>query len=145
MTRYIVQCGYAAYYCKAVTVEGDTLDEALDGAIETANGAADWSSADVSSDTFIEAVAEGDGVDLWDDAIRQLTIPARFTEKGEGPRIIVMVSGGLVQSVSIDGGYARVEVRGYDDADDAHAKTDADGRRYTLADWSNVIPADKAG
>ena len=145
MTRYTVQCGYAAYYCKPVTVDGDTLDEALDSAIETANSAPDWSSADVSSDTFIDAVAEGADLDLWDDDVRQLNIPARFAEKGEGPRIIVIVSGGVVQGVSIDGGYARVEVRDYDNADDPDAKTDTEGRRYALTDWSNVIPADKAG
>jgi hypothetical protein len=145
MTRYTVQCGFASYDAKIVVVDADTLDQALEKAVFEADDGCGWESTDIVGNTFVDAVAQGDDVDLWSDDARHLTIPARFTERGEGPRVIVMVSGGVVQSVSIDGGYARVEVRDYDNHDDAHAKTDADGRRYALADWSNVIPADKAG
>jgi hypothetical protein len=145
MTAYTVQCSYAAYYGHDVTVEAETPDEALEKAIAEANVSPDWYSQDMSSDTFIDAAAHGD-VDLWADDTRQLTVPARFTEKGEGPRIIVIVSGGMVQGVSIDGGYARVEVRDYDNGkDDPSAKTDAEARRYARTDWSNVIPPPDSG
>jgi hypothetical protein len=139
MTKFTVQCGYAAYYSRTQTVEADTLDEALDAAIAEANAHDDWVSEDVSSNTFIEAIAEGDDVDLWSDAARQLSIPARFTERGEGPRIIIILKNHRVESVAISGGYARVELRDYDRAD-PNAQTDAEGRRYALTDWSNVIP-----
>jgi hypothetical protein len=145
MTTYTVQCSCAAYYGRDVVVDADALDVALEKAIAEANSSPDWYAQDVSGNTFIDAAAIGD-VDLWADNTRQLTVPARFTEKGEGPRVIVIVSGGVVQSVSIDGGYARVEVRDYDNGkDDPNAKTDADGRRYALSDWSNVIPSRDSG
>lgn len=141
MTKFTVQCGNAAYYSRTQTVDADTLDAALDAAITEANAHDDWVSEDVCSNTFVEAVAEGDDVDLWSDAVRQLNIPARFTERGEGPRIIIIVMGHRVESVAIGGGYARVEVRDYDRAhDDPETRTDAEGRRYALTDWSNVIP-----
>lgn len=139
--KFTVQCGYAAYYARTQTVEVDTLDAALDAAITEANAHDDWSSEDVCSNTFIDAVAEGDDVDLWSDAVRQLNIPARFTERGEGPRIIIIVKNKRVESVAIGGGYARVELRDYDRAqDDPDTQIDAEGRRYALTDWSNVIP-----
>jgi hypothetical protein len=145
MTTYTVQCSYAAYYGHDVTVEADTLDAALDKAIAGANASPDWYSQDVCGNTFIDAAAQGD-VDLWADDTSQANVPARFTEKGEGPRVIVIVSGGVVQAVSIDGGYARVAVRDYDNGkDDPEAKIDADGRRYALTDWSNVIPSPQGG
>ncbi len=144
MTIYTVQCGYAAYYFRTETVEAETQDEAMEKAIAAANDSPHWSSADVCGNTFVDAVAEGGDVDLWSDDVTQFAIPARLTERGEGPRIIVVVSGGVVQSVAIDGGYARIEVRDYDngtDLSDPNIKTDADGRRYALTDWSNVIPS----
>jgi hypothetical protein len=146
MKTFTVQCCFAAYDGNTVVVEAETLNEALEKAIAEANARSDWESLDVSAETFIDAVAEGDDVDLWSDDTRQLTIPARFTEKGEGPRVIVLVSGGIVQNVAIDGGYARVEVRDYDNGkDDPEAKIDAEGRRYALSDWSNVIPPPQGG
>ena len=144
MIRYTVQCGYAAYYERTQTVEAETLDDALKMAIAEANAHDDWAASDVCGNTFVDAVAKGDDVDLWGDDIAQLTIPARFTEKGEGPRVIVIVSGGVVRNVAIDGGYARVEIRDYDTdgagPNDPHIRTDAEGRRYAFSDWSNVIP-----
>ncbi len=35
---YTVQCAHAAYYGNIVTVEADTLDEALDKAIQETDG-----------------------------------------------------------------------------------------------------------
>ena len=123
-------------------VEADTLDEALEKAIAQANAGDGWFALDVSGNTFVDAAAEGDDVDPWKEFSSSLPIPARFTERGEGPRIIVIIKGRRVESVAIGGGYARIEVRDYDqDKDDPEALTDAEGRRYTLTDWSNVIPA----
>jgi hypothetical protein len=145
MIRYTVQVGFATYYFHTETVEAETLDRALDKAIEKANETDTWSSTDVCGNTFVDAVAEGDDVDLWRGEIKQLPIPSRFTEKGEGPRVTVTVSGGVVQDIAIQGGTVRVEVRDYDvDEDDRNTMTDDKGDRYALADWSNVIPTAEA-
>lgn len=144
MTHFTVQCGYAAYYFRTETVEAGTLEDALDKAIAKANGNSNWSSADVCGNTFVDAAAEGGDVDLWSDDIAQRTIPARFTEQGEGPRVIVIVKDGAVESVSIQQGFARVEVRDYDvdgsSPGDPDIRTDAEGRRYAFTDWSNTFP-----
>ena len=141
MSKFTVQCSFASYDAKIVAVEADTLDEALEKAIAEANAGDGWFALDVSGNTFVDAAAEGDDVDPWKEFSSSLLIPARFTERGEGPRIIVIIMGNRVESVAVGGGYARVEVRDYDHGkDDPQALTDAEGRRYTLTDWSNVIP-----
>lgn len=85
MTTFTVQCAYAAYYTNTVTVEADSLDEALVKAVAAADESPAWSSSDYCGRTFIEAIAEGDDVDLWNDPqIHPLPIPERFTERG-GP------------------------------------------------------------
>jgi hypothetical protein len=148
VTHYTVQCGYAAYYTNTVTVEAASLDEALEKAVAEANQSPSWSSTDYSGPTFIEVVAKGDDVDLWmDDHVHQLPVPPRFTENGEGPRITVIVSGGVVQDVEVKNGPARVHVHDYDVGDaapgDPNIQTDAEGEPYALADWSepNSAPA----
>ena len=42
MTHYTVCCGYASHYYNTVTVEADTLDEALEKAIEQAGDDPHW-------------------------------------------------------------------------------------------------------
>ena len=147
MTRYTVQCSYAAYYTNTVTVEADTLEDACSRAVAEANNDPLWSSRDVSSNTFIDALAEGDDVDLWSDAVRQLPVPNAYSERGEGPLVVVAVSGGTVQSVTVAGGAARVETRDYDlnGADPSAIRTDAQGRRYALRLWSDEIPPQVCG
>jgi hypothetical protein len=144
MTQWTVQCGYAAYYANTVVVEAETPDEALEKAIETANGRSDWEGLDDCGPTFIDAVAEGDDADPWRDFASSLPVPARFTERGEPPLVTVIVSGGVVQAVTIDGGKVRVHVRDYDTEsaapNDPDILTDADGALYALADWSNDDP-----
>ena len=142
MKRWTVQCSFAAYDAKIVVVDADTLDEALEKAIAEANASDGWFALDVSGNTFVDAVAVGDDVDPWKEFESSLPVPARFTERGDPPRVIVTVSGGVVQNVEIEGGKVRVEVRDYDTdgADDPDIQTDEDGDRFTLADWSNDLP-----
>ena len=61
MTYFTVCCGYASHYHNTVTVEADTLDAALEKAIEQAGDDPHWRSVDQASQTFVEALAEGDG------------------------------------------------------------------------------------
>lgn len=141
MTHYTVQCGFVTYYTTTVTVEAENLDQALEKALAEANQSSSWVSTDYSGPAFIEAVAEGDHADLWMDAqVQQLPIPPRFTERGDGPSIIMTVSGGVVQNVEVKDGPARVHVHDYDVGDaapgDPNIQIDAEGEPYALADWS---------
>ena len=60
-----------------VTLEADTLDEALEKAIEQAGDDPHWKSVDQASQTFVEALAEGMDADPWGDTA--LPVPDRFT------------------------------------------------------------------
>ena len=83
---YTVQCAHAAYYGNIVTVEADTLDEALDKAIQEADGDADgWRSMDDAGPTFVVEVREGTHLHPLDRETPALPIPDRFTEQGEPP------------------------------------------------------------
>ena len=61
----------------------DTLDEALEKAIEQAGDDPHRKSVDQASQTFVEALAEGEDADPWGDTA--LPVPDRFTENGEPP------------------------------------------------------------
>ncbi|MEQ8827570.1 MAG: hypothetical protein RIC82_07335, partial [Parvibaculum sp.] len=67
MKKWTVQCGFAAYYANTVTVEADTLAEALERAIVAANESDGWKPLDDCGPTFIDAAAEGDEADPWRD------------------------------------------------------------------------------
>ena len=83
MNRYTVCCGYASHYHNTVTVEADTLGEALEKAIEQAGDDPHWKSVDQASQTFVDAVAEGMDADPWGDTA--IPVPDLFSEKGEPP------------------------------------------------------------
>ena len=85
---WTAQCSYAGYWSITVTVEAETLDEALDKAIETANQSEGWRSSDHCGDTHVDAVCEGADADPWatDTA---LPVPDRFTEQGEPPIVTI--------------------------------------------------------
>ena len=83
MTHYTVCCGYASHYRNTVTVEADTLDEALAKAIEQVGDDPHWKSADCCVPTFVDAIAEGEDADPWGDTA--ISIPDPFTHNGEPP------------------------------------------------------------
>lgn len=87
-TPFTVQCSYAGYYANTVTVEAETLEEALRRAIETANDSDAWRSLDHCGHTFVDAACEGADADPWA-ADTALPIPDRFTEQGEPPVVTV--------------------------------------------------------
>ncbi len=104
MTHYTVCCGYASHYHNTVTVEADTLDEALEKAIEQAGDDPHWKSVDQASQTFVEALAEGEEADPWGDTA--IPVPDHFTQNGETPVVTpaalrppggIEVSGGTVR------------------------------------------------
>ena len=105
MTHYTVCCGYASHYHNTVTVEADSLDEALEKAIELAGDDPHWKSVDQASQTFVEALAEGMDADPWGDTA--IPVPDRFTQIGEPP---VVTPAGLRPpgGIEVAGGTVRI-------------------------------------
>ena len=109
MTRkFTIQCAYHAHYANTVTVEADSLDEALEKAIETANeDPAGWRSTDHCSETYVDAVCEGADGDPWGDG--GLPVPDRFSEHGEPP--VVTLTGPVPPgAVEVSGGRVLVRI-----------------------------------
>ena len=77
MTHYTVCCSYASHYHNIVTVDADSLDEALEKAIEQAGDDPHWKSVDQASQIFVEALAEGEDADPWGDTA--IPVPDHFT------------------------------------------------------------------
>ena len=112
MTAYTVQCGFAGYHANTVTVEADTLEEALEKAIQVANQDHNWKSVDHCGATFVDACCIGRDEDPWDDD-KSLPVPARFTEKGEPP-VVTLTGPRPPGGVEVTGG--TVSIRFVDDA-----------------------------
>lgn len=129
MTLWTVQCGYARYYSHQVTVEADSLEAALEAAVEAAGDDDGWRDDDVSGPAFVDAVTPGEG-DPWADFDSVLPVPARFTERGEPPLITVFVDGGAIHDVAFEGRPCRVLILDQDVEGGApeHRETDAEGR-----------------
>jgi len=142
MTAWTVQCGTVVYYANTVTVEADTLEEALEKAIKTANAESGWERLDECGFTFIDAVAEGADVDPWRDFASVLPVPPHFAERGAPPLVTVITEGGLVHDVIIENGPVRVTIRDYDTegADPDTLDMDTNGERFVRADWSTELP-----
>ena len=108
--QFTVQCGFAAYHANTVSVEADTLEEALEKAIQVANQDPNWKSQDHCGPTHVHACCMGRDEDPWDDG-KSLPVPARFAELGEPPVVTltgprppggVEVTGGAVHIRFVD-------------------------------------------
>ena len=77
---WTIQCGYAAYHANTVCVEAETLEEACKKAIEEANQDPNWKSIDHCSDTFVDALNEGEWSEPWDGGIE---VPTEFKENAK--------------------------------------------------------------
>ena len=102
---YTVCCGYASHYHNAVTVEADTLDEALEKAIEQAGDDPNWKSVDQASQTFVEALATGMDADPWGDTA--IPVPDRFTENGKPP-VVTLTGLRPPGGIEVSGGTVRI-------------------------------------
>jgi len=148
MQNFTIQLAFAEYHTRTQTVEGASLIDALQKAINASYDADDWVSSEITSSVFVEAAAEGKDVDLWSESTRQLDIPASLTERGEGSYAIVTLSGGMVRNVETQNGPIRIEIRDYDigqaDTESPYIQTDERGKHYIASEWSNVIPTPEA-
>ena len=106
MTWFTVQATYAGYFANTVSVEADTLEEALDNAIEAANQDPNWKSVDHCGATFVDTCCIGRDEDPWD-SDKSLPVPARFTEKGEPP-IVTLTGPRPPGGVEVTGGAVRI-------------------------------------
>ena len=136
--HFTIQCSYSSHHANTVTVEADTLEEALEKALEAANQNPDgWRSTDHVSDTVIDAVCEGADRDPWGEGA--LPVPDRFTERGEPP--VVTLTGPVPPgAVEVSGGRVLLRFsnrsrhghqRGYRSAASARQQTAGDGVRRT--------------
>ena len=90
---WTVRCGYTAYFAGTIIVDAETLEEALEKAVETARTDEDWRATGHCSDIFVDAVCEGVRPDPGDpDAA--WPVPDRFTERGEPPVVTLTDPGG---------------------------------------------------
>ena len=106
MTWYTVQAGYAGYFANTVSVEAETLDEALEKAIAAANDDPNWKSVDHCGPTYVDACCVGRDEDPWDDG-KSLPLPTRFTEKGEPP-LVTLTGPRPPGAVEVTGGTVRI-------------------------------------
>ena len=107
MTRpWTVQVGYNAHHCNTVTVEADTLEDALEKAIAAADeDSAGWRSTDHCSESYIDAYCEGADADPWGEG--SLPVPGRFSEHGEPP--VLTLAGPIPPgAVRVSGGRATI-------------------------------------
>ena len=117
MTRqFTVQCGLTAYHANTVSVEAETLEEALEKAIEAANDDPNWKSVDHCGPTHVDACCMGRDEDPWD-GDKSLPVPARFTEKGEPP-LVTLTGPRPPGGIEVTGGTVRIRF-----ADEAGAGT----------------------
>ena len=112
MTWYTVQACYSAYHANTVEVEADTLEEALEKAIEAANDDPNWKSLDHCGPTHVDACCMGRDEDPWD-GDKSLPVPARFTERGEPP-VVTLTGPRPPGGLEVTGGTVRI--RFVDDA-----------------------------
>ena len=110
---WTIELGYTRHWGAIVTVEADSLDEAIPAAIRHADDNERWKDTDHASDPFCLAACQGADAHPWDGPLSALPIPDRFTARGEPP---VVTLAGLRPPGSVEVSGGTVRLRFVDDA-----------------------------
>ena len=102
---WTARCGYTAYFAGTIVVEAETLEEALEKAVETVD--ADRRPSGGCRRVFVDAAWEGadprDPDAAW-------AVPDRFSERGEPP-IITLTDPGRADGGAVEVSRGRVLLR----------------------------------
>ena len=101
---FTIECAYATYMAAVVTVEADTLEEAIPLAVQYADDNERWKSADHATDPHVNAACQGADGNPWDGAHSALPMPVRFTERGEPPVVTLSDPGRPGSGIEVSGG-----------------------------------------
>lgn len=102
-----IQLAYARYWGATVTVEAESLEQAIPAAIGEADEGEHWKDTDHASDPFCVAACEGADAWPWDGPLSALPIPDRFTERG-APPTVTLASPAPPGSIEVAGGAVRL-------------------------------------
>ena len=105
--------GYTRHYGATVTIEADSLEEAIPAAIRYADDNERWKDTGHASDAYAVAACEGADEHPWDGPVSAFPIPDRFTERG-APPVVTLTALGPPGSIEVAGGTVRL--RFVDDA-----------------------------
>ena len=109
--------GFVRYWGATVTVEAETLEEAIPAAIRLADDNERWNDTGHASDAYALAACTGAGADPWDGPVSALPIPDRFTARG-APPVVTLTGPGRPGAIEVSGGTVRLRF-----ADDAGTVT----------------------
>ena len=108
MTRpWTIALAYARYWGATVTVQAESLEEAIPAAIRAADESERWKDSDHASDPYCIAAREGADADPWDGPASALAIPDRFTERG-APPVVTLTGPNPPGSIEVSGGTVRL-------------------------------------
>ena len=126
---YTVQCGYYGHSGNVVEVRADTPEEACQKAIEAVNGdeADGWKMSDACTDTYVDAICEGDEAHLWSDK-NPLRVPDEFKEATEqlGAALMSAVKSLMAERDCLYDSVAKPGTGEIDDDDDRRMVEEAD-------------------
>ena len=116
----------------------DDLTQALGAAVEEANDSPDWETDNFTGRTFIDVLAEGEGVNPWRNDARD-RIPESMTVEGPRPIVLIRMAAGRIDDVKVMGGGAHVVAVNKDgEALDRgpHIKVEGDQGEMLLTHWT---------
>ena len=112
--HFTVQCGYMAHFAHTVTVEADTLEEALEKALESRQQRprrlAQYRSLSVTRSFDRRSLAKVRRLRPMGPRAA-LPVPDRFTERGEPPVVTLTDPGRLGGGVEVSGGRVLLRFR----------------------------------
>ncbi len=104
---WTISLAYARYWGATVTVEAESLEEAIPAAIRAADESERWKNTDHASDPYCIAAREGADAEPWEGPASALPIPDRFTERGVPP-VVTLTGPAPPGSIDVSGGTVRL-------------------------------------